>query len=96
MFTGSRESSWYGWSKDQLQSNQAPYGRSVLPPSVSNIIMPNILIFYGKHVLNSLLVICRSQKFEDPAEGEEALVAKFKKLHEDLTSGFRALEDETR
>lgn len=42
------------------------------------------------------LLECRSQKFEDPVEGEEALVAKFKKLHEDLTAGFRALEDETR
>lgn len=42
------------------------------------------------------MVVCRSQKFEDPAEGEEVLVGKFKKLHEDLTSGFRALEDETR
>lgn len=39
---------------------------------------------------------CRSQKFEDPAEGEAALVAKFQKLHEDLTNGFRNLEDETR
>lgn len=39
---------------------------------------------------------CRSQKFEDPAEGEDVLVAKFKKLNEDLTSGFRNLEDETR
>jgi len=39
---------------------------------------------------------CRSQKFEDPAEGEAALVAKFQKLHEDLTTGFRNLEDETR
>ena len=38
----------------------------------------------------------RSQKFEDPAEGEEALMVKFKKLNEDLTAGFRALEDETR
>lgn len=38
----------------------------------------------------------RSQKFEDPAEGEDTLVAKFKKLYEDLTAGFRALEDETR
>lgn len=41
-------------------------------------------------------VFCRSQKFEDPAEGEAALIEKFKKLHEDLTNGFRALEDETR
>lgn len=39
---------------------------------------------------------CRSQKFEDPAEGEAALVAKFQQLHEDLTNGFRNLEDETR
>ena len=37
-----------------------------------------------------------SQKFEDPAEGEDALVAKFKKLNEDLTAAFRNLEDETR
>jgi len=39
---------------------------------------------------------CRSQKFEDPAEGEAALVAKFTQLHEDLTNGFRNLEDESR
>ncbi len=38
----------------------------------------------------------RSQKFEDRAVGEAALVAKFKKLHEDLSDGFRNLEDETR
>jgi len=37
-----------------------------------------------------------SQKFEDPAEGEDALVAKFKKLYDDLTAGFRNLEDEAR
>lgn len=96
MSSGRRESSWYGWSKDLLQPNQAPHGRSLLPPSVSNLIMLTHLIFYGKHVLNPLLVTCRSQKFEDPAEGEETLVEKFKKLHEDLTNGFRALEDETR
>lgn len=40
--------------------------------------------------------LCRSQKFEDPAEGEDVLVAKFKKLHDDLIAGFRNLEDETR
>ena len=45
---------------------------------------------------SSMMEINRSQKFEDPAEGEAALVAKFKKLYEDLTAGFRALEDETR
>ncbi|KAH7515330.1 hypothetical protein FEM48_Zijuj10G0023300 [Ziziphus jujuba var. spinosa] len=49
-----------------------------------------------KHRLGDLFYRLVSQKFEDPAEGEAALVAKFSKLHEDLTSGFRALEDETR
>ncbi|KAL4271252.1 hypothetical protein GQ457_13G018740 [Hibiscus cannabinus] len=49
-----------------------------------------------KHRLGDLFYRLVSQKFEDPAEGEDVLVAKFKKLHEDLTSGFRALEDETR
>jgi hypothetical protein len=50
-------------------------------------------------VASSLTVLCihyRSQKFEDPAEGEDALVAKFKKLYDDLTAGFRNLEDEAR
>ncbi|PSS07234.1 V-type proton ATPase catalytic subunit A like [Actinidia chinensis var. chinensis] len=49
-----------------------------------------------KHRLGDLFYRLVSQKFEDPAEGEEALVAKFKKLNEDLTAGFRNLEDETR
>ncbi|OMO65486.1 hypothetical protein COLO4_31156 [Corchorus olitorius] len=47
-----------------------------------------------KHRLGDLFYRLVSQKFEDPAEGEEALVAKFQKLHDDLTAGFRALEDE--
>ncbi|KAM3214435.1 hypothetical protein ACQJBY_066748 [Aegilops geniculata] len=37
-----------------------------------------------------------SQKFEDPAEGEDVLIAKFQKLYDDLTTGFRNLEDEAR
>ncbi|KAB1199071.1 V-type proton ATPase catalytic subunit A [Morella rubra] len=49
-----------------------------------------------KHRLGDLFYRLVSQKFEDPAEGEAALVAKFKKLHEDLTNGFRNLEDEAR
>ncbi|KAL0319545.1 UNVERIFIED_CONTAM: V-type proton ATPase catalytic subunit A [Sesamum angustifolium] len=49
-----------------------------------------------KHRLGDLFYRLVSQKFEDPAEGEEALVAKFKKLNDDLTAGFRNLEDETR
>ncbi|KAJ6727591.1 V-TYPE PROTON ATPASE CATALYTIC SUBUNIT A [Salix purpurea] len=49
-----------------------------------------------KHRLGDLFYRLVSQKFEDPAEGEAALVEKFSKLHEDLTGGFRALEDETR
>ncbi|EHA8589816.1 Vacuolar proton pump3 [Cocos nucifera] len=49
-----------------------------------------------KHRLGDLFYRLVSQKFEDPAEGEEALVGKFKKLYDDLTTGFRNLEDETR
>ncbi|XP_043725712.1 V-type proton ATPase catalytic subunit A-like [Telopea speciosissima] len=49
-----------------------------------------------KHKVGDLFYRLVSQKFEDPAEGEAALVAKFSKVHEDLTAGFRNLEDETR
>ncbi|KAJ8628863.1 hypothetical protein MRB53_022186 [Persea americana] len=49
-----------------------------------------------KQQLGDLFYRLVSQKFEDPAEGEAALVAKFSKLHEDLTTGFRYLEDEMR
>ncbi|XP_057968606.1 V-type proton ATPase catalytic subunit A [Malania oleifera] len=49
-----------------------------------------------KHRLGDLFYRLVSQKFEDPAEGEDVLIAKFKKLNEDLTTGFRNLEDETR
>ncbi|RYR63904.1 hypothetical protein Ahy_A04g021649 isoform E [Arachis hypogaea] len=49
-----------------------------------------------KHRLGDLFYRLVSQKFEDPAEGEAALIDKFKKLHEDLTNGFRNLEDEAR
>ncbi|KAG6400007.1 hypothetical protein SASPL_141495 [Salvia splendens] len=49
-----------------------------------------------KHRLGDLFYRLVSQKFEDPAEGEDALIAKFQKLHDDLTAGFRNLEDETR
>ncbi|KAJ1375761.1 P-loop containing nucleoside triphosphate hydrolase, partial [Sesbania bispinosa] len=50
----------------------------------------------SSHRLGDLFYRLVSQKFEDPAEGEAALVAKFKQLHEDLTNGFRNLDDETR
>ncbi|GJM90345.1 hypothetical protein PR202_ga06616 [Eleusine coracana subsp. coracana] len=49
-----------------------------------------------KHRLGDLFYRLVSQKFEDPAEGEEVLVGKFQKLYDDLTAGFRNLEDESR
>nr|ABK25861.1 unknown [Picea sitchensis] len=49
-----------------------------------------------KQRLGDLIYKLVSQKFEDPAEGEPALVQKFSKLYEDLTAGFRNLEDEYR
>lgn len=49
-----------------------------------------------KHRLGDLFYRLVSQKFEDPAEGEAALTGKFQKLYDDLTAGFRNLEDENR
>lgn len=43
-----------------------------------------------------LPLACSSQKFEDPAEGEEALKAKFKALNEEIRDRFRSLEEEYR
>jgi V-type H+-transporting ATPase subunit A len=37
-----------------------------------------------------------SMKFEDPSDGEAAILAKFEELERDLVSAFRALEDEFR
>jgi V-type H+-transporting ATPase subunit A len=46
--------------------------------------------------MGSCFHFIRSQKFEDPAEGEAALVEKYKRLYEDLSAGFRNLEDDYR
>lgn len=35
-------------------------------------------------------------KFEDPADGETVLTERFKKLYDELATGFRNLEDEYR
>lgn len=40
--------------------------------------------------------LLRSMKFEDPADGEDELTGRYKKLYDDLTAGFRSLEDEYR
>lgn len=37
-----------------------------------------------------------TQKFEDPAEGEEAVRAKLRRVNEELVEKFRALEEEYR
>eukprot|EP01018_Ginkgo_biloba_P027345 Gb_06310 [translate_table: standard] len=49
-----------------------------------------------KQHLGDLIYRLVSQKFEDPAEGEPALVEKFRILYDNLTTGFRNLEDEYR
>lgn len=46
--------------------------------------------------LSDVLYKLSSQKFEDPAEGEEALRAKFKALREEIGERFRLLEEEYR
>jgi len=60
------------------------------------MLMDKITYSVIKHRLGDLFYRLVSQKFEDPAEGEDALVAKFQKLYDDLTAGFRNLEDEAR
>ena len=37
-----------------------------------------------------------AQKFEDPADGEEALHKKFDELHETIKDSFRGLEEDYR
>jgi V-type H+-transporting ATPase subunit A len=49
-----------------------------------------------KQRLNDLIYRLVSMKFEDPSDGEDVLTEKYKKLYDDLTAGFRNLEDEYR
>lgn len=39
MLAGCGESSWYGWPEDNIQPHQASVGRSLLPSSVSEMMM---------------------------------------------------------
>ncbi|KAG0583743.1 hypothetical protein KC19_3G159700 [Ceratodon purpureus] len=49
-----------------------------------------------KQRLSDLIYRLVSMKFEDPADGEDELTGRYKKLYDDLTAGFRNLEDEYR
>ena len=49
-----------------------------------------------KAKLGPLLYKLSSQKFEDPAEGEEVITAKLKAVYDELVDRFRALEEEFR
>lgn len=49
-----------------------------------------------KSRLSDILYKLSSQKFEDPAEGEQALRAKYKALREEIGERFRLLEEEYR
>uniref|UniRef100_A0A7R9TX88 H(+)-transporting two-sector ATPase n=1 Tax=Prasinoderma coloniale TaxID=156133 RepID=A0A7R9TX88_9VIRI len=44
--------------------------------------------------MGDLLYRISSQKFADPSDGEESLVAQFKELNNDLAEAFRQLEEE--
>ena len=46
--------------------------------------------------MGDLMYRIASQKFEDPAEGEDVVVHKLSELGNDLTASFRQLEDEFR
>lgn len=47
-----------------------------------------------KQRMGDLLYKISSQKFEDPSDGEQALVERFQELSDTLSDSFRALEDE--
>ncbi len=47
-----------------------------------------------KQNLGDLIYKLSSQKFEDPAEGEEALTAKFQALNKELKDAFQQLDEE--
>lgn len=49
-----------------------------------------------KQRLGDVLYKLTSQKFEDPADGEEAVRARLRALHDELSDRFRALEEEFR
>jgi V-type H+-transporting ATPase subunit A len=49
-----------------------------------------------KNRLGDLIYKLSSQKFEDPADGEEILKKKFKAIHDEIRERFRALEEEYR
>lgn len=49
-----------------------------------------------KNRLGDLIYKLSSQKFEDPAEGEDVLKTKFKALNEEIRERFAALEEEYR
>ena len=46
--------------------------------------------------LADLMYKITSQKFEDPADGEAVLKARFTKLHDDIVAAFKQLEEEHR
>ena len=46
--------------------------------------------------MGDLMYRVASQKFEDPAEGEEKVTKTLAVLHDDLLASFRQLEDEFR
>lgn len=49
-----------------------------------------------KQRLGDLMYKLTAQKFEDPAEGEDVLRAKFRALNEEMVEAFRSLEEEYR
>ena len=50
----------------------------------------------GVTIPGSIMYKIVAMKFADPADGEAALVAKFKQLHEEIAQAFRTLEEDHR
>lgn len=57
---------------------------------------PKITLSVIKARLGKLIYEISAQKFQDPADGKDAILAALKQLHDSLTASFAALEDEYR
>jgi len=57
---------------------------------------PKITLGVIKARLGKLIYEISAQKFQDPADGKDAILATLKQLNDSLTSSFAALEDEYR
>lgn len=68
----------------------------LLPAILPDVLFKSILSRSSISTHVYFIYLLRSMKFEDPTDGEDVLTERFKKVYDDLSAGFRNLEDEYR